>query len=260
MFLSLLPSLTRRLLQSALARLQLISSALMTHGSLALPEPSGRARLTAGVRIDAPAWFELRGLSLELDPSAWERACVQHDYFRDFLRRALWGKEAATVKCVLDSCALHQDYCILLDAVDGDPCKVARLRAAFNTMTPPEEDEAGSPWRETLQPTFRNLWRTLLCKDALDRKRQLLLFDVWTAPCGDVGQRVAAAFAVYGLFLFDFLRGSRTKLHGEVLADCYALAANGALAAAAPKRAPEAWRSQLAALRMGVSRRPKLRR
>jgi hypothetical protein len=100
------------------------------------------------------------------------------------------------------------------------------------------------------------LWAVLLRGDA--EMKRLLLLDIWTAPGRD-GERLAAAFAVYGMFLVEFLR-AHGKLRPEVLEESYKMVRAGAFAAAELKRAPDAWRAQLAALHMGRDPLPKMRR
>ena len=180
-------------------------------------------------------------------------ALVRHHQYRGFLQQALWNKHAAFVQYVLDACAVHQDYVVFLEAVKGDSAKVASLRAAFGPIS--KQELSVPPSRHELASTFRRLWVTLLRNDA--KVKPLLLLDIWTAP-GHGGERLTAAFAVYAMFILDVLR-AHAKLQPEVLADGYVLAMNGAFATAELKRVPDAWRVQLAALRMGKNLKPQMR-
>lgn len=253
-FLLLLQSLACRFLSATVARLQLLRVALLEHRSLVIPEPLGRRRLLAGVGAAGRSWVELSQFHLDVVPAAWDCALVRQDRYRRFLRRALWGRYIATTQCVLDSCAIYQDYATWLEAMKSDTSKVATLRAAFGPIV--AQELSASPYRQELSKIFRQLWATLLSEDAYKKER--LLLDIWTAPC-PTSERIAAAFAVYGMFITDFLH-STTKFHTEVLADGYVLTLNAALAAAELKQAPDDWRAQLVALRMGTSRRPQMRR
>jgi hypothetical protein len=249
----LLPPFLKTLLMATFARLRLLHVALLTYGRLSIPEPPGRKRLLTDVHDVAPPWSNLSQIHLDVVPSAWDTALVQHHKYRSFLQRALWHKHAAFTRCVLDSCALYQDYAVLVEVAKRDEVKVASLRAAFGPVA--KQELSAGPWRHELPATFKRLWTTLLRDDGA---KASLLLDIWNAP-GHAGERIAAAFAVYAMFVLDFLR-VRAKLNPEVLADGYALAMNAAFSAAELKGAPDAWRAQLAALRMGKSLKPQMRR
>ena len=248
-----LPAIAKMLLRAAGTRLAWLRAAPVALGNQGSPEPPSRRLLLADVQDAPPSWASLSRLCVDVEAAAWDRALMQHRQYRSFLQQALWGRHAAFVRCVLDACALHQDFTASLDAVRGDSTRAARLRAAFASAErgPPEGAR-----RDELQATFKRLWAALLRGDA--EMKRLLLLDIWTAP-GHNGERLAAAFAVYGMFLMDFLR-AHAKLRPEFLADSYKMVESGAFAAAELKRAPDAWRAQLAALHMGRDPLPKMRR
>jgi len=86
----------------------------------------------------------------------------------------------------------------------------------------------------------------------------MLLSDAWSAFEENCGQRRAAAAAVYSMLLFDFFREFGDASNEEQVSELYWMVVEGA--AAADSDVPfSGWFSQLVALGLGMSGRPKAR-
>ena len=232
-------------------------------------EPDARTRLIADVMQRCPPWSSMRELHSRLDLAAWSHTYSQLQTFRSFLERVAIRKElgmpfsdvTAIHSRILETCALHLDYAVLLRAALGDKTTVARIRSIYTNQSPiillnrPETsfhtDEATA--------TIKQIWSTLLSETPSKRCENLLLLDVWASANQQLGQCRAAASVVYSMLLLNFLRDCGDSTRPEQVCEIFDMVLRGALAVNDGEAPPPSWFSQMAAIVLGVSVTPKPR-
>jgi hypothetical protein len=232
-------------------------------------EPDARTRLVSGIRKRVPAWSSVRHASMGVEIDAWSNACRRLQTYRAFLERALSRGEDSTSEVIiepvrsriLETCALHLDFMIFMRAALGDVKAVANIRSLFTKHNPRSSFVAArdAPDQTSIDMVKR-IWKTLLSETPSRRLENMLLLDTWSAVEENFGQRRAAAAAVYSMLLFDFFRECGDASNEEQVSALYWMVVEGASAAATDSDVPfSGWFSQLAALTLGMSGRPKAR-
>lgn len=230
-------------------------------------EPDARTRLIADVVQRAPPWSSMRELNSRLDLAAWSVAHTQLQTYRRFLARVASRKELGMSDCdvaanhsrILETCALHLDYAIFLRAALGDAKMVARVRSIFMKRRPFLQFKCPETSFQTYEATVKQIWTTLLSETPSKRCENLLLLDVWASANRQLGQCRAAASVVYSMLLLDFLRDCGDSTSPEQVCEIFGMVLSGALAVNDAETHPPSWFSQMAAIVLGVSVRPKPR-
>ena len=245
-------------------RLYFLSRILETSG-----EPEARTWLIADVVQRAPPWSSLRELNSRLDLAAWSDAYSQLQTFRSFLERVASRKELGmsdidvtfTHSRILETCALHLDYAVLLRAALGDATMVARIRSIYTNRSPLIPLKRPEPFFHTdeASATIKQVWSTLLSETPSKRCQNLLLLDVWASANRQLGQRRAAASVVYSMLLLDFLRNCGDSTRPDQVCEIFDMVLNGTSTVSDAEAPPPAWFAQMAATALGVNVTPKPR-
>ena len=229
-------------------------------------EPSTRTQLISFVRRKTPDWSSVAHLLDDVEVKSWSKAICRLDCYRSFLERVFFKKTSCdledyimkTCANILETCAVYLDYMTFLESAPSDAAHVAICRSIYTKFSQNLEIVMPVSYLKYEQETVvKQIWSTLLSTVQLERSEKLLLLDIWSFADTKQEQCQAAAAAVYSMLLLDFLKDHGDAWHFEQFKEVYRMVVEGS--SAIQSQDPPMWFSQMAALALGISSKPKPR-